>query len=104
MLPASLTLRLGNPLTKRALFNFGLVENHMLANHGIVFAERKFFRVLAGVFLGHIIKARIGRTNELNQYDILLCHGNIPSAFMLEGATLAITRPLSSLNFLGNSP
>ncbi len=51
-----------------------LLEFHMLAHHGIIFAESHFFRNIARVFPGHIIVTGSSRADEFDFYNCRLRH------------------------------
>ena len=59
----------------KCLLDLGFLELDMLAHDGIVFAERHFFGDVARVFLGHIEKAGVSSTDQLDFDRGWLRHG-----------------------------
>jgi hypothetical protein len=59
---------------QNGLFNFGFFELDVLANDGVIFAERQLFRLVARVFLGDIEKAGVSGAEQFDFYSGWLRH------------------------------
>src|SRR3546814_7239048 len=61
------------------LLDLAFLEDNVLPHHRIVFPELQLFRLGARIFLGHVVVARIGSADELDQEGVRLGHREIRS-------------------------
>lgn len=80
-----------------ALFDFGFLEEGVLASYRIIFAHFHLFGLGARVLLGHVEIARALAGLELNDDGIGFGHDRSLDALVVEAGNIAFPAGLSSL-------